>query len=94
MRLSSQSSRVSVRRAVLKTLTFLIVAGLLASAWHWRSAWYSQRAQSTSAQQTAQLMADQAAVPIDVAVAEREDFPVYLNGLGYRNIDGNGRLIR
>ena len=82
MRPSSQSSRVSVRRAVLKTLTFLIVAGLLASAWHWRSAWYSQRAQSTSAQQTAQLIADQAAVPIDVAVAEREDFPVYLNGLG------------
>jgi len=82
MRLSSQSSRVSVRRAVLKTLTFLIVAGLLASAWHWRSAWYSQRAQSTSAQQTAQLIADQAAIPIDVAVAEREDFPVYLNGLG------------
>ena len=71
-----------MRRAVLKTLTFLIVAGLLASAWHWRSAWYSQRAQSTSAQQTAQLIADQAAVPIDVAVAEREDFPVYLNGLG------------
>jgi len=78
----SQPSRVLVRRPVFRTLGLLIVAGLLASAWHWRSAWYSQRTQSTSAQQAALPIADQAPVPVDVATAEREDFPVYLNGLG------------
>jgi multidrug efflux system membrane fusion protein len=72
---------VSVRRAVFKTLTLLIVAGLLASAWHWHSAWYSQRTRSTSAQQAAQP-ADQERVPVDAATAQRQSFPVYLNGLG------------
>jgi len=71
-----------VRRPVFRTLGLLIVAGLFASAWHWRSAWYSQRTQSTSAQQAALPIADQARVPVDVATAQREDFPVYLNGLG------------
>ena len=71
-----------MRRPVFRTLGLLIVAGLLASAWHWRSAWYSQRTQSTSAQQAALPIADQARVPVDVATAQREDFPVYLNGLG------------
>ena len=71
-----------MRRPVFRTLGLLIVAGLFASAWHWRSAWYSQRTQSTSAQQAALPIADQARVPVDVATAQREDFPVYLNGLG------------
>jgi len=71
-----------VRRPVFRTLGLLIVAGLFASAWHWRSAWYSQRTQSTSAKQAALPIADQARVPVDVATAQREDFPVYLNGLG------------
>jgi len=71
-----------VHGAVVKTLSLLIVAVLLTSAWHWRAAWYSQRTRSTSAQQAAQPIADQAPVPVDVAAAEREDFPVYLNGLG------------
>ena len=71
-----------MRRPVFRTLGLVIVAGLLASAWHWRSAWYSQRTQSTSAKQAALPIADQARVPVDVATAQREDFPVYLNGLG------------
>ena len=79
---SSQSARVSAHRAVVKTLSLLIVAGLLTSAWHWRAAWYSQKTRSTSAQQAAQPIADQTRVPVDAATARRQSFPIYLNGLG------------
>jgi multidrug efflux system membrane fusion protein len=67
-------ARSKPRRFVARTLWLLVVAAAAFGAWHW----YQSLPHASAAKATAAP----ARVPVDVAVATRADFPIYLNGLG------------
>lgn len=73
--LRSAPKRVTVRRVLARLLTLAIIASAAVAGLNWYGT-HRPGTQSTSAK------TKEARVPVDVAVAEREDFPVYLNGLG------------
>ena len=64
------------KRRVLKRVVAIALAGV---ALAWGVHWYATHGQATH--DTSAKTAD-APVPVDVATAERRDFPVFLNGLG------------
>src|SRR5687768_6314451 len=70
----SPPARSKLRRFVTRTLWLLVLAAAAVGAWHW----YQSLPHGSAAKATAAP----ARVPVDVAAAAREDFPVYLNGLG------------
>lgn len=67
--------RLVVRRVLARLVTVAVIAGIAVSGLYW----YGTR---SSATQGGSAKTQEAPVPVDVAAAEREDFPVYLNGLG------------
>jgi multidrug efflux system membrane fusion protein len=67
-------ARSKPRRFVTRTLWLLFLAAAAFGAWHW----YQSLPHASATKATAAP----APVPVDVATSIREDFPVYLNGLG------------
>ncbi len=67
--------RSTVRRVLQRLLAVVVVAGVAVGGLHW----YATR---SSAPHDASVKSKEAPVPVDIAAVEREDFPVYLNGLG------------
>jgi len=67
--------RSTVRRVLQRLLAVVVVAGVAAGGLHW----YAAR---SSAPHDTSAKSKEAPVPVDIAAVEREDFPVYLNGLG------------
>ena len=67
-------ARSKPRRFVSRTLWLLVLAVAAFGAWHWY--------QSLPHAGATKATAVPAPVPVDVATSIREDFPVYLNGLG------------
>ena len=61
-------------RTIGRTLATLLAAGAAFGAWHWYAASAASRAAAAAPAETP--------VPVDVAIAQRQDFPVYLNGIG------------
>ena len=70
----SPPARSKPRRFVTRTLWVLVWAAAAFGAWHWY--------QSLPPASAAKATVAPAPVPVDVATSTREDFPVYLNGLG------------
>jgi multidrug efflux system membrane fusion protein len=67
--------RSTVARVLQRLLTVVVLAGVAV----WGLHWYATRGSTT---QDASVRTNEASVPVDVTAADREDFPVYLNGLG------------
>ena len=67
--------RSTVRRVLQRLLAVVVVAGVAVGGLHW----YAAR---SSAPHDTSAKSKEAPVPVDIAAVEREDFPVYLNGLG------------
>ena len=70
---TSTTKRPSLARIVKRLIGAIVLFGIAAAAVHWYA---------TSSGNKDAAKAGDAPVPVDVALAERQDFPVYLNGLG------------
>jgi multidrug efflux system membrane fusion protein len=73
--LTPAPKRSTAARVLQRLLTVVVLAGVAV----WGLHWYATRGSAT---QDASVRTNEASVPIDVTAADRQDFPVYLNGLG------------
>ena len=78
---SSPNSKITApqRSTALRVLKRLLAVVVIAGIGVWGLHWY---ATGGAGKKDSSAKTNEASVPVDVAAAEQEDFPVYLNGLG------------